>query len=136
MKRILPLLLCLLPALSACIFEARIDDELIGSDTPCLKVKGRMAFLYDEATGQLGYVPARHEFRTGNDDMSDFFILRCDTAPKEEGQTVTASLTWFQNYEVQKRDGIPFKVEKITDDGTVWLWNGKESIGAVVRILP
>ena len=49
---------------------------------------------------------------------------------------MTASLTWFQNYEVQKRDGIPFKVEKIADDGTVWLWNGKESIGAVVRILP
>ena len=134
MKRIL-LLLCLLPVIGACIFEARIDDELIGSDTPCLKVKGRMVFLYDEATCQLGYTPALHEFRTGNDDMSDFFILRCDMTPKEAGQTVTASLTWLQNYEVQKRDGLTFKVEKVTDDGTVWLWNGRESIGAVVRIL-
>lgn len=134
MKR-LSLLLALSLGLSACIFEARIDDGLIATDTPCLKVKGKVIFLFDEGTGQLSYNPTRHEFRTGDDSMSDYFIVTCDDTPREAGQHLTASLIWFQNYNVQRKDGLSMKVEKITDDGTVWLWNGRESIGAVVRIL-
>lgn len=134
MKRFLPLLLCLVAAV-ACIGEARIDGELLQSDVPCLKVKGKMVHLYDEATGQLGHNATLHQFRVGTDNMSDFFILTCDQEPREAGQTLSATLYWTQDHNVQKREGLALRVEAVESDGTVRLWNGKESIGAVVRIL-
>ena len=133
-KALLLLLLAALLAVS-CIHEARVDSELLATDVPCLKVKGKMVHLYDEANGQLGYNASLHQFRVGTDNMSDFFILTCDREPREAGERVTATLYWTQDYNVQRREGIELKVEQVDADGTVRLWNGKESIGAVVRIL-
>lgn len=134
MKRLLPLLLPLLLLTASCVREARIDEELILSEIPCLQIKGKRIHTYDPANWQLAWNASLHRFRAGNDNMSEYFVLTCSDTPAEAGQSLDVSLSWTQNNGIQQRS-LPLKVEKISDDGTVWLWNGKESIGAVVRIL-
>lgn len=133
MKRLLPFLLLTVLA-PACTREVRIDPALAESEAPCLHVKGKMVYMHDDNTGQLAYNATEHRFRAGNDNMSEYFSVTCSETPIETGQTVQAGVVWTQGTGNQSRQ-LSFRVEKVNAEGTVWLWNGKEGIGAVVRIL-
>jgi len=136
MKRIVRYALTglLLAGLFSCGRVAEMDAALLESETLCLKIKDRMAFTFDENSHQTGYNATLHQFRMGNDDMSEYVVLTC-SGPLQTEKSVTASMEWTENNSIQKHDGISFKVEKMSEDGTVWLWSATDRVAAVVKIL-
>ena len=127
---ILPVLL-----LAGCDKHREMDPEMLRSEQVGFKVKGKTIFTYEEGTGQLSYNEALKEFRAGNDDMSTCFLVRCQKLPTEEKQEIKADLKWKHGGAEQSRSGLTLRVEKIGEDGLVWLWSSSEQIGAVVRSL-
>ncbi len=136
MKRIIKLILgvAVLGGLTSCAHVAEMDSALLQSETLCLKIKDRLVFTFDEDFHQAGYNATLHQFRMGNDDMSEYVILNLSDAIVS-GKTVNASMEWTENNSIQKHDGITFKAEKISEDGTVWLWSSSDRIAAVVKML-
>ena len=133
MKRLLPLLLALL-ALAGCR-ASEMDPGMLQSSTVSLMVKGKTVFTLPEAEGQLGYNEQRNEFRAGNDDMSSYFVLNCESLPSAAGQEIIGSLRWTEGDNVRTRNKLSFRVEKYEDTGLVWLWCANDKTGAVVKIL-
>lgn len=132
-KRFLPFLLALL-LLGGCR-TSEMDPGMLASDTISLMVKGKTVFTLPEKEGQLGYNQQRKEFRAGTDDMTSFFVLRCEPLPTSEGQVITGSLRWSEGETVRTRNNLSFRVEKYEDTGLVWLWCAKDKTGAVVKVL-
>lgn len=132
-KRFLPFLLALL-LMGGCR-TSEMDPGMLASDTISLMVKGKTVFTLPEKEGQLGYNQQRKEFRAGTDDMTSFFVLRCEPLPTSEGQVITGSLRWSEGETVRTRNNLSFRVEKYEDTGLVWLWCAKDKTGAVVKAL-
>jgi len=121
--------------LAGCKGKVEMDPGLYNSDRICLMVKGKTVFSYTEGTTQLSYNRSLREFRAGNDDMSQYFILTCSELPTREGQEVRGNIRWTSGSSVKSTDGILFKVEKNDGTGLVWLWCAEDKTGAVVKIL-
>ena len=136
-KRSIQLLLLLL--LSALSFPACNRDGFDKSDFDitevCLKVRGSVVFAYTAGTSQMALNRGRKEFRAGTDTMSDYFLLKLSELPQETGQVMSGSLKWTTNDDIVTRRGLSFKVERIGDDGTVWLWCASQKITVVMRLL-
>lgn len=101
----------------------------------CLKVKGSVVFSYVPEASQMAFNRGRKEFRAGTDTMSDYFLLKMSELPAENGQVLTGSLQWTTTDDVVTRSSLPFKVERIADDGTVWLWCESQRITVVMKLL-
>ena len=129
------LLIIALVLLSAgCKKKVEMDLEMYNSDQVSLMVKGKRVFTFDEGTGQLSYNNTLRQFRAGNDDMTSYFVLTCNEAPRSQGQEIRADLQWTSGSSSKSTKGIIFKVEKY-ETGLVWLWNSTDKTGAVVKIL-
>ena len=101
----------------------------------CLRVKGNMVYSYVAWASQLSFNRGRKEFRAGSDTMSDYFLLTMSEVPHENGQTLTGSLQWTTDDDTPRLTGLSFKVERIGDDGTVWLWCPAQKILVVMKLL-
>lgn len=134
MKRLF-IIASVLLALVSCSGNKHMESALLDEETVCLRIKGRVIHSFDAASCQLGYNAAKKQFRMGNDDMSEYFIVTCSDIPAREGQSVTAILEWTQNNSIQKKKGISFNVEKSSSDGTVWLWSRKDEIAVILHRL-
>ena len=110
------------------------DPVMYESSQVSLMVKGKMVFTFSEGEGQLGYNATLKQFRAGNDDMTDYFVLTCGDLPRQQGQELRADLHWTEGNSTKSKS-ITFKVEKMDGTGLVWLWNAKDKTGAVVKIL-
>ena len=110
-------------------------EEFNSSEGIGLKIGSLDIITYDPLTSQLAYNETDMVFRVNDDNMADYFILKCYQFPSS-GATVKADLTYTTDNDIKTRNGISFEVTK-TDDasGKVWLWNSKNKIGAVVKIL-
>lgn len=135
MKKLLIPLLPVLLSVCACVTHQEMDPAMYESDTVSLMVKGSLVYTLPQEEGQLEFFPARGEFVAGNDDMSEYFVLRCSPLPAAEGQTLTGSLRWMVREKGQSLDNLVFEVKKMDDTGLVWLWSAKNKTGAVVKIL-
>lgn len=114
--------------------EAREEFEKSSRDCICLDINGKAIFTYEENTCQISYSENRFEFRVGNDDMSDYYIVRCSSFP-HEGALVRGSLTWTTRKDIRERKDLEFKVLKVKDGNTIWLWNQKSRIGVVIKAI-
>ena len=133
MKKTHIILAAALLVLTACHKDPGIDPVILSSDDFCLEVKGKMVQTFAESECQTGFNESKKQFRVGNDKMSEYYILNCNKVPSRKDETLTANLEWTLNATVQKRSSIKFTVEKVGEDGRIWLWNAKEEIAAVVR---
>ena len=135
MKRFLLLLSCL-TVMTGCIHDLGFDSDLLKTEQVCLKVGDRLVYSFDGNRDQLGYNSTTCQFRAGSDNMGEFFIATCDKKPVKEGQSVEVVIQWTEKGTVARRTRT-MKVEKLSDNGYVWLWyrHRKERICAVVRIL-
>lgn len=122
-------------ALTGCKEKVDMDLDMYNSDQISLMVKGKRVFTYAEGTGQLGYNRTLRQFRAGNDDMTNFFVLTLDQLPRQEGQEIRGNLQWTFGSSVKSSNGLTFKVEKYDGTGLVWLWNAADKTGAIVKIL-
>ena len=128
------LLMLLTAAASGCVNNFDREEFSQMSDIG-LYVKGQNVLIYDDINFQIGFSRDRNEFWVTDDNMANYFILDCEYFP-ENGSTVKADLVYTTSNDIKTRNGISFEVTK-TDDasGKVWLWNSKNKIGAVVKIL-
>ena len=137
MRKCFVLLFALLAALVA--FPACNRDGFNKADFEltdvCLKVKGTLVYQYVSGSSQMALNRGRKEFRAGTDTMSDYFRLTLSELPRENGQTMTGSLQWTTSDNTPSLSGLSFKVERIGDDGTVWLWCPSQKILVVMKLL-
>ena len=121
---------------TGCRKKVEMDLEMYNSEQVSLMVKGRKIFTYTEGCGQLAYNQSLRQFRAGDDDMSNFFVLTCTDLPRQEGQEIQADIQWKSgNSPLKVSRGITLKVEKYDGTGLVWLWNAADKTGAVVKFL-
>jgi hypothetical protein len=135
MKKYLYIIILSALSLTGCKEKVEMDLDLYNSDQVSLMVKGKKVFTFSEGNGQLGFNRTLRQFRAGNDDMTDYFVLTCSELPRQEGQEIRADLKWGSGNTNKTTSGIVFKVEKYDDTGLVWLWNATDKTGAVVKIL-
>lgn len=126
--------LCLVMAAAGCNRDGFNKADLEITDV-CLRVKGEDVFAYIPYATQMSLNRGRKEFRAGTDTMSDYFLLRMSELPREHGQVFTGTLQWTTADDIVTRTGLSFKVEKIGDDGTVWLWCAAQKITVVMKLL-
>ncbi len=135
MRKYLYIIILVALALTGCKEKVEMDLDMYNSEQVSLMVKGKKVFTFSEDNGQLGFNRTLRQFRAGNDDMSECFVLTCSELPRQEGQEIRADLLWGSGRSIKKTSGIVFKVEKYDDTGLVWLWNATDKTGAVVKIL-
>ena len=136
MRKYLPILALLVLAFTGCDNKkVEMDLDMYNSEQVSLMVRGKKVFVFDELNGQLAYNRTLRQFRAGNDDMSNYFVLTCSDLPREEGQEIRADLQWKSGNAVKNTSGVTLKVEKYDGTGLVWLWNATDKTGAIVKIL-
>ena len=136
MRKYLPILALLVLAFTGCDNKkVEMDLDMYNSEQVSLMVRGKKVFVFDELNGQLAYNRTLRQFRAGNDDMSNYFVLTCSDLPREEGQEIRADLQWKSDNAVKNTSGVTLKVEKYDGTGLVWLWNATDKTGAIVKIL-
>ena len=111
------------------------EEILLPRNEISLTLKGVDQLRYEENTWQLGFNDERKEFRAMDDQVSEWFIFKFSTMPDSEGQKVKGDLEYTTDNDVKTQEGLTYSVEKISQDGLVWLWNEDKDIGAVIKIL-
>ena len=134
MKKSLLILLTACLVLAGCQRGGKVEPEFINSSDICLRVKGTTVFTYNPLTCQMAFNRRNCEFRVHTDTMSDYYCVTLDAIPSSENQKIDGSLCWTSSSSILHRD-CTFRVEKITSEGCVYLWDRKDKIGAVVKIL-
>ena len=132
MKR-LALIFMMLFCLSSCQDRFRIEEVLLDREEVSLTWKGVEQMAYDPFKWQLGYNSQRCEFRLNDDEMANYFVLKCETLPVEVGQDVTCNIEWTLATNIKRYDGLRFTVKKMDGKGGIWLWNRTQKIGVVVK---
>lgn len=112
-----------------------IEEVLLQREDISLTIRGEEVLVYDEDTFQLGYSSEKNEFRVFDDNLANWFVLRCSARPSTEGQEVKADLSWTSPNTTKTRKGLTFTVEKTGPEGFLWLWCETEAAGVVVREL-
>lgn len=135
MKKIIPYIVLLLMLMSASCTRYDVDEILLTRDDISLTFRKDLQMSYDPQTWQLGYNAAHNEFRVNDDNMANYFVLRCDARPDTEGQGVNGYIEWTVRTNIKKYRNLKFEVMKISQDGKVWLWNKSQKIGVTVKYL-
>ncbi len=111
-------------------------EQFNETESISLSIKGARIIEYKAETHQMGFNLVECEFRVHDDDMANYFIIRCNEMPSTTGQKVTADIEYTTPDDVKSRNGLEFEVTDIEDSsGKIWLWNQKYQIGAVVKAL-
>ncbi|MCQ2145342.1 MAG: hypothetical protein MJY72_06340 [Bacteroidales bacterium] len=136
MRRLFIIMVAAIAAISAasCTEKALLEEFTNEKSEIGLTIKGQDIFTYDENSCQLGYDESLRQFRVSDDMMTDYYILTVDNVP-EIGYETQASLIYTTDDDVISQRGLSFKLVKVGRDGTMWFWNKKNTIGAVVRKL-
>ena len=123
----------LLCVLSGCRGQEADENFTLDEDIR-LEIAGSDKYRFNSYTDQLYFNRGEREFRVGTDTMSDYFTLRVNQIPAEEGQSVTATVTWTTSTSIESRKNVALRAVKLEGD-KIWLWDSRSGIGAVVRIL-
>lgn len=115
--------------------EYDIEEILLQREDISLTIRGEEILVYDEETFQIGYNSEKNEFRVFDDNLANWFVLKCSARPSTEGQEVKADLSWTSTNTTKTRKGLTFTVEKTGPEGFIWLWCEAEAAGVVVREL-
>lgn len=109
------------------------EEILLPREDISLTVKGELILSYDPQTFQLGYNADKNEFRVHDDNIGNWFTLRCEVRPAVVGEDIEADISWTTANTIKKRRGLEFRVEKTDAEGHIWLWCKEEAIGVVVK---
>ncbi len=133
MKRILTILAALTMLASCKQYE--MEEILLPREDVSLTIKGKTEFAYSPITCQMSHNETSNTYRVFDDQISKWFILKCDEKPTSEGQEITADLTWTASSSTKMMKGLRFRVEKMGGSGRIWMWCEQKSIGIVVKNL-
>ena len=111
------------------------DKEFIENDSICLMMNGKAIITYDEDNYQISSNSDQKVFRVMDDNMGKYYQLSCSDIPYSEGQNIKADLKWATGTSVSTREGLQFKVEKVTSEGKVWMWCKSRKIGVSIQVV-
>lgn len=126
------MLICI--AASSCQ-GSKVDPEFVDTNTTGLTVKEQKVFVFDSMNCQTSFKRESCEYRSFTDNMSDYYCVKLDYVPTENGQKVKGELKWTSKSEIISKKGLSFTVEKTDRSGRLWLWCRKESIGVIIQTL-
>ena len=129
------MLLCALLLTAAGCEPYDIDLVLLSREDVSLTWKGADQIVYESDTWQIGYNAERNEFRVHDDEMANYFTVKCSARPTDEGQELTADVQWTMISSIKRFDGIRFEVKRVSADGYIWMWSKTHNIGVVVKKL-
>lgn len=133
MKRILTLIAAAITVIGCNRYD--IDEILLQREDISLTIKGELIFSYNTETCQTGYNSGNNTFRVFEDNLANWFIIRCSTSPDTEGQVLKADIEYTTGNDTKTIKGLEFEVRKTDRMGRVWLWSDERKIGAVARRL-
>lgn len=133
MKRKLILLIAAIAITGCCSFD--LEEVLLPREDVSITQKGRLIMSYDPLTCQMSHDHTDNLYRVYNDAISDWFSVRCNTAPLNVGQEITADVSWTTHDDTKSEEGLRFTVEKTSVDGMTWMWNKSKNIGIVIKNL-
>ena len=129
------MLLCALLLTAAGCEPYDIDLVLLSREDVSLTWKGADQIVYEPDTWQIGCNTERNEFRVHDDEMANYFTVKCSARPTDEGQELTADVQWTMISSIKRFEGIRFEVKKVSADGYVWMWSRTHNIGVVLKKL-
>ncbi len=112
-----------------------IEEILLPRDEISFTVKGVDQITYNPLTWQISQNVTNNEFRVFDDKLSQWFMVRCDERPANEGQTLTAELSWTASSSTRIMKDLSFEVKKTDKSGMIWMWCEQKSIGIVIKNL-
>lgn len=110
-----------------------IEQTLLVHEELMLTWKGAVQVTYAPQTWQCSFNTARNEFRVNDDNIANYFVIRCSEMPSSEGQELSGDVEWTVKTNIKRYEGLRFKVEQVASDGRIWLWNKSQKIGVVIR---
>ena len=133
LKRIL-LLAAVSISADGCVKGLGIEEFRQESDIG-LFIKGGNVIRYNEDEFQLGFNGDRNEFWVTDDNMANYFILKCKKFPSE-GDSVTADITYTTDNDIISRKGVVFQVLGYdSETEKISLWNQSRKIGVIVKVI-
>lgn len=133
MKRIFVIFTILFTAAGCCRYD--VDEVLLMREDISITQKGEVMMSYDPLKCQMSHDKAKNIYRVYNDMIADWFIVKCSERPDNEGQELTADVTWTTSKDTKKEKGLKFVVEKTDAQGHIWMWNKSKKIGIVIKNL-
>jgi hypothetical protein len=133
MKRLIYMMTALVAATS-CI-NNMIDEVLLVRDDISLSIREELLMSFDENKCQLGFNSACNEYRVYDENLANWFVLKCSAKPTSEGQKVTVDLEYTTEKGIKTLADLEFSVVQTSSDGLVWLWNKDRKIGTVIKNL-
>lgn len=124
----------LMLAATSCIDDRLAETNLQNMDAS-ISLKGMTMSVFDPGNCQYAFNSARNEYRMHDDNMGQYIILQCSTRPANEGDSFTANLTYTTDNDIVKETGLPFVVQKTSQDGKLWIWNKTKKYGLVIMQL-
>lgn len=131
MKR-LAFILILVCAIVSCNPNNEEITHMNSSDIS-LTWKGTAQVVYNHDTFQIGYNSSKCEYRVYEDKLASWFTLRCSGKPTTEGQILSADVSWTGQRSTKVFKALRFEVQKLDDNGLIWLWNNSEKIGIIIK---
>ena len=133
MKGIVAIFTILILATGCCRYD--IDEVLLMRDDISITQKGTVMMSYDPLKCQMAHDKATNTYRVYDDMIADWFIVKCSERPDNEGQELTADVTWTTAKDTKTEKGLKFVVEKTDAQGHIWMWNKSKKIGIVIKNL-
>ena len=112
-----------------------VEEVLLSRSDLSLTIKGETIISFDENTCQLGYNTGSNEYRVYDEKLTSWYIAKCSVMPTSEGQEIKVDLEYTTQKGVKSIKGLECKVEKISSDGLIWLWNKDRQIGIILKQL-
>lgn len=132
--RVAVLMAALAAMLCSCV-KYDMDEILLEREELSLTWKGEDQIVFDPLTWQVASNVGNCEYRVNDDNMANYFVVRCSERPVSEGQDVTADVEWTLTTNTKRYEGLRFTVRKVRSDGLVWMWNKSQKIGVVIQEL-
>ena len=118
---------------AGCTSKDELAEALMESQNISITWKGAVQVTYNADTFQLGYNSANNEYRVYDDNLTNWFIVKCSQKPMTEGETVVADVSWTGEKSIKNFTGKTFKVAKTDEQGHVWLQNSSDKIGIIIK---
>lgn len=134
MKKLNIILIAMLVCTLLSCRKNQIDEGFTLDSNVRMEVSGTEIFRFNSITCQESFNYEDRCFCVGTDTMSDFFSVKLNAVPNQEGQTVYGSLRWTTPTSISSKNNVALKVIKLESD-KVWLWSTTADIGLVVRFL-
>lgn len=119
--------------LAASCQPAPEQDTLLSQSEISLTWKGVTQLTYSGKDCQMAFNDRDIEYRVYDDNLTNWFIVRCSQKPMAEGETIVADVSWTGEKSIKSFTGKTFTVVKTDEQGLVWLKNSSDKIGIIIK---